>query len=495
MNFLLNSPRHDVLFDFSADGEVLYYFRGWKPDQGQIFVDTFRQAEQRTLNSDPFTGPAVANLGDGTLFVVGDTLILFSSRRPGGYGGLDLYRTALRNGQWTAPKNLGPEVNSAYDETTPFLARDGFTMYYSTNHPDLSIGGLDIVKVVYNPNSRKWTQPELLPPPLNSAGDDAYFRLAKDGFTAYFSSSRKDGYGKRDIYAAYFNEFLPEMELPTSYANLPVGATQKVQPDLSPPAMDLAADPEAADDIQATEPVRVEEKIETPSIPTEHTVFLPLSFEANYSSLKEYQEQALNRAVSVLHENPDLGVVISAYGQETARVGQQLFTAIGRAELVAEYITGKGISGERLLLRASLADQGQKPAGQRVDLAFFGPEKVPAELPTLGRSSSSFAVPQHALNKALLYKVQIGALKGVYNSSRIAAYDTPMAETTIEFPYYRYTVGAFETYEEAEAFRQELLRGPFDSALVVAYVYGRRANHKLARQYLGEFADLKHYID
>jgi tetratricopeptide (TPR) repeat protein len=496
MHFLLNSTRHDVLLDFSADGSVLRYFRGWRPDQGQIFVDTFQRADERTLSSDPFSGPINANLGDGTPFWVGDTLILFSSRRPGGYGGLDLYRTALRNGRWTAPENLGPNINSPYDETTPFLARDGFTMYYSTNHPDLSIGGLDIVKVVYNPNSRKWTQPELLPPPLNSAGDDAYFRLAKDGFTAYFSSSRKDSYGKRDIYAAYFNDFLPEMEPPVSSANVPPSVPRKVQPDTRPAPTNLASALGADDKQQKQEKQRVvENSPPQKKRPAETAVFTPLSFEPASTALNQAHELSLKKAISALKNNSELGLVITAYSRERQSVGQQLFSAMRQAEQVAKHLKEEGIHENRLFLRASLASQNKLAAAQQVDLAFHTASGTPADLPSLQQPSNSFAVPQHPLNKPLLYKVQVGALKGAYNSSRIDAYDTPMAETTLGFPYYRYTLGAFETYAEAEDFRRDLLSGPFDSALIVAYIYGRRANHKLARQHLSLFPDLQNYTN
>ena len=492
LHFLLNSARHDVLFDFSADGSVLYYFRGWQPDQGQIFVDTFRQQEERVLSSDPFRGPVNANLGDGTPFLVGDTLLLFSSRRPGGYGGLDLYRTALRNGRWTAPENLGPAVNSAYDETTPFLARDGFTMYYSTNHPDLSLGGLDVVKTVYNPNSRKWTRPEQLPPPLNSAADDAYFRLAKDGFTAYFSSSRKDGYGKRDIYAAYFREFLPEMELPIANVQLPPGPVQTIQPDMSPPAKDLATDPPAQEPSTPTEPTRV---VATNSSSETKPTFSPLAFRTTATALSESHKRSLQRALSALQSDPALGLVITAYGTEKRPVGQQLFNAMRQAEKVAEYLEHEGIEEDRLFLRATLARQNEPSAEHQVDLAFYTPKGAPATLPNLQEPAGGLAMPQHTLNKPLLYKVQVGALKGPYNSSRINAYENPMAETTLGFPYYRYTLGAFETYAAAEAFRQKLLSGSFDSALVVAYIYGRRANHQLAHKHLSIFPDLQNYVN
>ena len=241
LHHLLNSPQHEILLDFNKDGTALYYFKGWSPEKGQILIDTFKKADQRAFTSDPFRGPMNTALGDGTPFFFNDTLLFFSSRRPGGYGGLDLYSSSYSRGRWSAPRNLGPVVNTPYDETTPFLARDGKTLYFSSNHSGRSLGGLDVLKSVYNSRSRRWTEPENIGIPVNSAGDDAYFRIAKDGFTAYFSSSRKDSYGQRDLYIAYFNSFLPEMEIvvPTPLASGPQVVAQ-VRETVAPSGKDLA---------------------------------------------------------------------------------------------------------------------------------------------------------------------------------------------------------------------------------------------------------------
>ncbi len=244
LHHLLNSPQHDVLLDFNGDGSVLYYFKGREPSQGQIYMDTFQKVEERRLSSDPFRGPVNPAIGDGTPHFVNDTLVYFSSRRPGGYGGLDLYYTTFSAGRWAAPKNLGDVVNTPYDESTPFLARDGKTLYFSSNHPQRSMGGLDVLKTVYNSRSGRWTEPENVGMPVNSAGDDAYFRIAKDGFTAFFSSSRKDGLGQRDLYIAYFHDFLPEMELPVVYQRPPAeAAPPKVEEMVSAPRQGLAQSP------------------------------------------------------------------------------------------------------------------------------------------------------------------------------------------------------------------------------------------------------------
>jgi hypothetical protein len=81
----------------------------------------------------------------------------FVSDRPGGYGGRDIYvMERKRNGKWTKPKNLGPGINTEYDEDSPFIAIDNRTLYYATNG-DKSIGGFDIMKSEMTEDST-WTE-------------------------------------------------------------------------------------------------------------------------------------------------------------------------------------------------------------------------------------------------------------------------------------------------------------------------------------------------
>lgn len=123
----------------------------------------------------------------------------FSSDRPGGFGGRDLYRIVkLPNGEWSAPQNLGPEINTPYDEDAPFLAIDNKTMYYASNGPE-SMGGFDIFLTVQNEDNT-WSKPVNLGYPLNTTADDIYYTTTVDGLTGYLTSFRPGGFGEKDIY-------------------------------------------------------------------------------------------------------------------------------------------------------------------------------------------------------------------------------------------------------------------------------------------------------
>ncbi len=506
LGYLVNSTRHDVLLDFNADGKVLYFFQGWQPEDGKIIVDTFRNKQERTVSSDVFPGPLSPTLGDEAFFFVNAHLVYFASRRPGGYGGLDIYRIAYEQGAWGPPQNLGPEINTPYDETTPFLARDGLTLYYSTNHPDLSIGGLDVVKAVYNPRSEKWTLPENLLTHINSSEDDAYFRISNDGFTGYFASSRKDGYGQRDLYAAHFDNFLPEMELRVG-ALATVAPPELVEPQVTPPQEDMAANPDPSATLQepelptpyetpaAMQPPPLERPPSEPVAPVAlASAFTPIAVLPE-QELKEEATSQLRQIAGRMAAEETAYLIVTAYRAPSSPKGQALFEALRAAEAVGTRLKAQGVAPNRIFLRGGLSDrlEGEQAS---VDFCFYQPGSPPdgESLPTL-RSGYRPAVPQHAFHQPLLYKVQIASLSGPYQSGQMDTYEGAMVERQMDSPYYRYTLGAFATFAEADAYREKLLQGPFTSAYVTAYVLGRRTGQVRARQHAADFPDLKNYAN
>tara|TARA_B110001452_G_scaffold184835_1_gene155421 strand:- start:225 stop:2501 length:2277 start_codon:yes stop_codon:yes gene_type:complete len=126
-------------------------------------------------------------------------MLLFVSDREGGYGGKDLWMIKkLDDGSWSLPQNLGEPINTEYDEESPYFHSDGKTLYFSsTGHS--SIGGLDIFKSVLD-KELNWSSPKNMGYPINTVNDDLSFVPSVSGNSAYFSSVRKGGKGKYDIY-------------------------------------------------------------------------------------------------------------------------------------------------------------------------------------------------------------------------------------------------------------------------------------------------------
>ncbi|MRR20747.1 hypothetical protein EG827_11230, partial [bacterium] len=125
----------------------------------------------------------------------GSTMI-FSSDRPGGFGGLDLYLSKLgTDGEWGKPVNMGPEINTPFNDDRPFLIKNGTILFFaSQGHQNM--GGYDIFRSDLQYNGL-WSKPVNIGYPLNSPDDNLFFFPADGGKSGYMSlSGRDDGAGK-----------------------------------------------------------------------------------------------------------------------------------------------------------------------------------------------------------------------------------------------------------------------------------------------------------
>lgn len=125
--------------------------------------------------------------------------LYFVSSRPGGLGGSDIYQSTLgADGRWGRPRNLGPAINTPGDESSPFLHADGQTLYFASDGWP-GVGGVDLYFSRRNPDG-SWAHPTDLGYPINTIDHDGSLFVAADGKTAYFASDRSDSRGLLDIY-------------------------------------------------------------------------------------------------------------------------------------------------------------------------------------------------------------------------------------------------------------------------------------------------------
>lgn len=131
-----------------------------------------------------------------------EDILVFSSDLPGGIGGKDLWMVSYdkKERKWGSPKNLGPKINTSADEVYPFIHPEG-DLYYSSNGM-VGLGGLDIYKAKQITDGR-WDTPENMKAPINSPKDDFSLYFNKSDNEGYFTSNRKGGTGKDDIYSFY----------------------------------------------------------------------------------------------------------------------------------------------------------------------------------------------------------------------------------------------------------------------------------------------------
>lgn len=125
--------------------------------------------------------------------------LYFVSNRKGGYGGYDIWKSTLTDKGWSEPENLGPKVNTPYDEQSPFIHPDDNTLYFSSNGWP-GMGNMDIF-VSRRDKDGQWQIPENMGYPINTSADESGLTLNATGNLAYFSSNSLKGYGGYDIYS------------------------------------------------------------------------------------------------------------------------------------------------------------------------------------------------------------------------------------------------------------------------------------------------------
>lgn len=190
----VNTGMHEASGAFSAD-DIMYFTR-WsdeKREEQNIYL-------ARMMNNKFFeafkldSGINMAGYKSINPFVTFDgSALYFSSNRPGGQGGMDIWVVKLDDAgnPISKPMNLGEPVNTPYDEVTPFFHSVSSTLYFSSNGHQ-GIGGLDIFKSAYNIDEEIYGAPVNMGMPINSSKDDAYIIWDRYSKKGYFSSDRED---------------------------------------------------------------------------------------------------------------------------------------------------------------------------------------------------------------------------------------------------------------------------------------------------------------
>lgn len=238
--------------------------------------------------------------------------------REGGHGGTDLY-VSFRKGEglWSEPLDLGPDLNTAGDEITPWLAADLRTLYFSSNGHG-GLGGHDIfVTRRLDESWQRWEKPENLGPEFNTEGFDAYFVPGADGRSGYLASTT-EALGSVDLFHV-----------------------RKADPEPAP-AVVAAVDP-----APEAEPRPVPER---PRV-GETIVLRGVLFDFDRATLRSESEKTLRETIRVLEHYPDIRVEIQGHtdGMGSDSYNDRLSSA--RAEAVRDYLIEHGIAASRMEAR------------------------------------------------------------------------------------------------------------------------------------------------
>ncbi len=206
----INTAFNEGAASFSPDFKEVFFTACGSPNKSDDYCKiyaSFKDENGQWTVPEPVPLFDVDTINVGQPFLTSDGMELyFSADSPNGFGDKDLYRVIKgRDGFWSDPENLGPEINTEYYEGFPHIGIDGKLYFASSGHAGM--GGLDIYSA--SRNGKKWTNPQNLKYPVNSAADD--FALIFEPYIkpelmdsieamGYFTSSREGGLGSDDIY-------------------------------------------------------------------------------------------------------------------------------------------------------------------------------------------------------------------------------------------------------------------------------------------------------
>ena len=201
----INTESHDATIGIAPDGKSLFVYKSVSRKDGNITIA--KQNDDGTWSETTELGDAIntKNHESAATLSFDEKTLFFVSDRPGGLGGHDIYMSTWdeEKKDWGEAKNLGPTINTKFEEKGVFFHPDNKSLYFSSEGHN-TMGGLDIFKTEYDAETGEWSKPENIGAPINTPDDDVYFVVSGNERYAYYSSFREGGFGEKDIYQITF---------------------------------------------------------------------------------------------------------------------------------------------------------------------------------------------------------------------------------------------------------------------------------------------------
>jgi len=379
----LNNKRHDGPISITADGKMAYFtsdsfrdkeFVKDKKNNLQLSRNHIYSAQKdgttfSNIKSLPFNNKEYS-FSNPSISKDGKTLY-FSSNMPGGQGGVDIWMVEVKgDNNFGTPVNLGPKVNTEGNESFPFIAADGKTLYFSsTGHPGL--GGYDIFKI----NLTRDDKPSQLGSPVNTEKDDFSLTFDEKNNVAYFASNRS---GNDDLYKAIPVCGVDLIALITDAktgkkldmakvtavddkksivgndvsnsqgsAKFRLACNQDFNVQVSRDGYVSQIVPvEKANNIEKTLNIALQPIEEI--VKEDEVVLNDIFFEYNESNITEPAAFELDKLVQVMQKNPKMVILVKAHTDNRGTDKYNLTLSDRRAKACVQYVMSKGIAENRI---------------------------------------------------------------------------------------------------------------------------------------------------
>ncbi|HLO57833.1 MAG TPA: OmpA family protein [Bacteroidales bacterium] len=351
----IQSDGDQYVTSVSYDGMTLYLTRE-DPFNSDIFVSHFINGVWS--KSVPVAGTNVNTKfweSHASVSKDGSTLF-FTSNRKGGYGEMDIYKSVRQtDGNWGEPINLGPNVNTALNEDTPFITDNDSLLYFSSQGHE-NMGGYDIFVCKTAPDG--WSSPENIGYPVNTTDDDLFFYPWNNDHVAFVSRILEDSHGKEDVYAL---QKIGAPDINTVLADHIRSEQPKVKEETSPSVAQIpVAQPETAPIVKAAETPTAEvapaaKPANVKTVPEAETIILkpeieldPVYFGFDNFLVNDNGKLQLHKVFRFLLDNPGASVKLTGHADSKGPEDYNLKLSQKRADAAKKYLTGLGIDPSRV---------------------------------------------------------------------------------------------------------------------------------------------------
>lgn len=384
----INTPQSEAAQTLSADGEWMIYAASGREDSygnydlymAQKTNDEWEDVYHFSLgiNTDQWEAQPSLSPDRKDLY--------FASRRPGGFGGIDIYVSHLKpNGYYSQPENMGPGINTAGDDQCPFIHADNQTLYFTSNGWP-GYGDDDLFVIRKQPNG-EWGKPENLGYPINTIEKEGTMCIAADGKTAYYAADRNDSYGGLDIYSFELREDVRPVK--TLWVKGKITDKNTGKPVVSTLELNNLASHQTISHIQTddagnyfmTLPVGkdyafnvnskgylfysdnflmankspdstyIKNILLEPIASNASVVLKNIFFEVNKYELNPESQTELDNLVRLLNENPTMEIEISGHTDNVGKPSDNMILSNNRAKAVVNYLIRKKINPARLVAK------------------------------------------------------------------------------------------------------------------------------------------------
>ena len=354
---------------------------GWSQPKMQVIDEYY--------NYSPFEDYFLASNGK---------ILITSMERSDTYGGLDLYICFQEDdGNWSVPTNLGPDINTALQDFSPFLAPDGKTLFFASEGHG-GFGNSDIFFIRRLDESwLNWSRPVNIGSAVNTSGMDAYYSVSAEGDYAYFASTNGGIENSRDIFRIKLpEEFKPDPVLLVKGKVLNKTSNEAIaariyfssvgdefdegsaitDPATGEFSLVLTSGKRYSIHAQAPGHFSVDEFIDLTTINKYQEIdrdlqmvgiqqgqTIPLNnvfFESDEASLKSESFTGLERFVNFMNDNPSMTLEVICH-TNSSKEG----LAMLRSTAIREYMVNRGIKEKRITMN------GQQGSGEKVEIKIL----------------------------------------------------------------------------------------------------------------------------